>query len=214
MLKRILVLLAISVLPVTSQATLVDFTDISWQSAISGSTASLGGVSLSATDGNLTFNAGDNGGCVAGKTAGIHNLACAGDGIGVNNDEISEGLRGDQSITVTFDTAVDINNIYLLDLFGNESSGGFINYDIGEKAVINGMTYWSFGAVDNIGGFFTTNFSDNGITSILFEGYNDYFSDYALAAIDYDVSVVPLPGAVFLFGTALLGFMGFNRFNK
>ncbi|MEJ2142294.1 MAG: PEP-CTERM sorting domain-containing protein [Gammaproteobacteria bacterium] len=210
MLRRIFIVLAILILPITSQATLVDFTDRSWSIVEGSSAVTSGNVSLSSTGGLMTFNAWDNGGCLAGQA--MHGLSCDGDGIGIGNDEISEqgNTAVAQSITVSFGSAVNVNNIYLLDLFGYESgtsaSGSFL--DIGEKAVINGITYWSLG-INNPGGFFSTNFSGQGMSSIVFSGYDDFFSDYAIAAID--VSTVPLPGAIFLFGTALLGFMGFRR---
>ena len=49
------------------------------------------------------------------------------------------------------------------------------------------------------------------VTEIIFSGYADSFSDYALAGIDVELSPVPVPGAAILFGSALLGFFRFKR---
>ena len=91
---------------------------------------------------------------------------------------------------------LNISNIFLLDLFSSEQTG--------EIAIIDGIQYFG----DNLlpGGFYATGFTGQGISSIVFSGNFDSFSDYAIAGIE--VSAVPLPGAVVLFGTALLGFFG------
>lgn len=201
--KQILIILAFLVSPVVSQASLIDFTDASWQTAIDagdGYSATIGNVTIASTGGKLTFNAGDNGGCVAGQPG--NGLACAGDGIGIRDDEITQG--GYEKLTVSFLEPVDVTDIILLDLFGTERSG--------EIAVIDGGTYHALpGSNEFPGGYFATGFSGTGIMSLVLTGYKDCFSDYALAAIE--VSPVPIPGAVFLFSSALLGFMGFKRFS-
>ena len=201
MYKQISALLAALLFSASSHATLIDFTDSSWQTAIntgSSNTATIGDITLTANIGNLTFNAGDNGGCLAGQPT--NGLTCDGDGIGIYNDEITEG--GNQIITVDFAQAVNISNIFLLDLFASEQTG--------EIAIINGEQY----SGDNLlaGGFYATGFTGQGITQLIFSGNYDLFSDYAVAGIE--VAAVPLPGAVVLFGTALLGFFGVNAGRK
>lgn len=198
MFKQFSILLATLAFSISAQATLIDFTDQSWEAAISagsGTTATLGNVTLTAKSGSLTFNRSDNGGCVAGRPA--NGLTCDGDGIGINNDEITQG--GSQQITISFQQAVDITDIFLLDLFSSERTG--------EIAIIDGAQYSGSNLL--AGGFFETGFNGLGITSIVFSGNLDSFSDYAVAAIE--VSAVPLPGAAILFGSALLGFFGFKR---
>lgn len=195
MYKRIFLILTSLFFSVAAQAAYIDFTDRSWQTAInagSGTTATIDNVTLAASTGYLTFNAYDNAGCIAGQPD--NGLACFGDGIGIRDDEITQG--GFQQITVSFKEAVNITNIFLLDLFSNEKTG--------EIAVINGTQY----SGDNLlpGGFYATGFTGEGITSLVFSGNLDSFSDYAVAAIE--VSTVPLPGAFVLFGSALLGFFG------
>ena len=199
MYKQISVLLATLLFSVSSHATLIDFTDSSWQTAINGSnTATIGNVTLTASTGNLTFNAGDNAGCVAGQPT--NGLACAGDGIGIRDDEIASKYA--QQITIDFAQAVNISDIFLLDLFPKEGPNGEA-----EQARINGQQYFG----DNLlaGGFYATGFTGQGITQLIFSGDYDLFSDYAVAGIE--VSAVPIPGAAILFGSALLGFFGFKR---
>ena len=198
MFKRISILLAVFVVSMSAQATLIDFTDQSWEQAISagsGTTATIGNVTLATNTSSLTFNRADKGGCVAGQPA--NGLTCDGDGIGINNDEITQG--GSQQITISFQQAVNITDIFLLDLFSSERTG--------EIAMIDGVQYSGPNLL--AGGFFETGFNGLGITSILFSGNFDSFSDYAVAAVE--VSAVPLPGAAILFGSALLGFFGFKR---
>jgi hypothetical protein len=73
---------------------LVDFTDASKWSGANGQssfTASYGDVDVtaSATNGNLSFNANDKGGCVNGANQSVRDLSCNGDGLGIKNDEIT-----------------------------------------------------------------------------------------------------------------------------
>jgi len=203
MFKRISILFAAFIFSMSAQAVLIDFTDKSWN-IVDGNTTStmfidtIGDVTLSSTGGYMTFNAGDRAGCVNGQS--VSGLTCDGDGIGVwNDDEIHQG--GNQTITVNFENAVNISDILLLDLFSTEQTG--------EIAIIDGDAY--FGANLTAGGFYATGFTGEGITSLIFSGNLDSFSDYALAAIDVEISPVPLPGAAILFGSALLGFFGFKR---
>lgn len=218
MLKRLSILLAAFAFSASAQAVLVDFTDASWKTAINNGvtnsngdviSASIGNVTLSSTGGSLTFNAWDNGGCEDGQPD--NSLKCDGDGIGINNDEITELARTNyygqiaQSITISFAEAVDIANVFLLDLFGTEKTG--------EIAVIDGEDFHAVLNNKDIGGYFASGYSAEGITSIMLSGNLDCFSDYSLAAIDIEVpvSAVPIPGAAILFGSALLGFFGFKR---
>ncbi|MDH5369081.1 MAG: hypothetical protein OEW99_03595 [Gammaproteobacteria bacterium] len=203
MLKQFSIMFAAFIFTASAQATLVDFTDSSWQTAISvgsGNTATIGNITLTSTGGNLSFNgsSSEQAGCIAGQPG--NGLTCDGDGIGIQNDEITQ--YSNQSITIDFATAVNVSNIFLLDLFGTERTG--------EIAVINGDNSYQ-ALIDNsgIGGFYATGYSAAGISSIILSGNLDSFSDYALAAIE--VSPVPIPGAAILFGSALLGFFGFKR---
>ena len=205
MFKQISILLTTFTLSLSANATLIDFTDQSWQDAIDGNnltSVTLGNVTIESTGGYLTFNSssGERAGCMDGQPD--NGLTCLGDGLGVgssNPDEITQNST--QSITVSFADAVDVNDILLLDLFSSENTG--------ERAVINGTQYFGDNILD--GGFYATGFTGTNIFSLMFTGNIDSFSDYALAGIDVELSPVPVPGAAILFGSALLGFFGFKR---
>lgn len=214
MFKRISILLAAFVFSASAQATLIDFTESdNWASA-QGTYSSYNvidsiGVTISSGSNSigeyLTFNANDNYGCTSGTADNF--LTCDGDGIGIKDDEIQ--INGSQEVIVTFDNAVDISNIFLLDLFINDNG----NTGNNEKAVmtIDGVDYIFDAAFEGNGGFLNTGFALLNVTQIIFSGYDDLFSDYALAGIEVELSPVPVPGAAILFGSALLGFFGFKR---
>ncbi len=197
--KQLLAGLTLSAVSISANALLIDFTDKDWATNNPA-------ITVTASPTTLTFNAGDRGGCVNGQ--GTHGLTCDGDGLGVSGvdrDEITQSGSGTfQSITIEFDSVVNVNNVYLLDLFAKERNG--------EIAVIGGT---KIHATDdgsfNVGGYWDTGFSAQGITSLTFTGNYDTFSDYAIAGID--VSPVPLPGSLVLLGSALMGF-GFYRRKK
>ncbi len=187
--KQLLVGLALSIVGVSANALLLDFTDENWETSYPG-------ITVTAVPDDLTFNGGDNGGCLAGQA--FHGLSCDGDGLGVKNDEITEtgSTSVNQSITIEFASAMNVSNVYLLDLFANEGSG--------EVAVIAGTLFHSVeDGSYNVGGYWDTGFSAQGITSLTFTGNADNFSDYAIAAIE--VNPVPLPGSLVLLGSVLMG---------
>lgn len=194
---------------------MVDFTGDTW-SGVDGTNDHSNGtdITLSSVGGNMTFNSSDGAfGC--GNTNKLNiisttGLDCSGDGIGISDDEISQG--GSQSLTVTFDDGpVNIHAIHLLDLFAGESTG--------EIAVIK-WTAESYEAhalpgLFNEGGYWEVNFplvgglEMAGINSFVLSGLDDGFSDYALARIEF--SAVPIPSAFWMFGTALIGFVAMSR---
>jgi len=106
-------------------ATTVDFTDEAWIGVNNDTSYSaIGtGITLSSNGIDMTFNGGgDAQGCAS--ASGTTGLVCDGDGIGIGNDEITEG--GHQILTVTFDNGpVNVHAIHLLDLFSpaTESTG-------------------------------------------------------------------------------------------
>lgn len=203
--SRVLLTTIIMGFAVATQALVIDFTDNQWKSAISGNSANIGDITLTANAGNLTFNANDNSGCVAGISA--HGLACDGDGIGINDDEITQG--GVQSITITFASAVDILNIDVLDLFGNERTGETaLIMEAGGVATPIKPPSGNGGVA---GGYWETGFNMMGITELVLFSPDDGFSDYALARLDYQAASVPEPGPLALLGLGLFGIATLRR---
>jgi hypothetical protein len=199
--KLITLLVPLFLFPLVSSsvhAGIIDFTSDDW-SGVGQNTMSeftVGDIKLSSSVGNLTFNDLDSGGCTA---AGVAGLACIGDGIGISNDEISQG--GVQILTISFlGGPVDILDVHLLDLFAAENSG--------EIAIINGTTSAASGSAANTaGGYWETGLGFMGVTSISLSSPDDGFSDYSLARISYKV---PEPTVIALFAVGLLG-LGFAR---
>jgi hypothetical protein len=183
---------------------LVDFTDGSKWSAANGQssfTATYGDVDVtaSATGGNLSFNGGnDKNGCISGLNQSVHNLVCDGDGLGINNDEITEG--GFQKITIMFSKAVSLNDIELLDLFNNSNEV--------ENALVrlNGGIFGTHVSNNLTGGYHRTLETGSDITMVVLKSADDNHSDYALARISFTLSQistfsttgVPAPPAILL----------------
>ncbi|WP_025897456.1 hypothetical protein [Sneathiella glossodoripedis] len=214
-------LLSIGLMSTTASAsTILDFTSTAVRDAIlaptSGEVAFAGTTAtVSATGGSLTWTGQDGSSCASPP------LACQLDGIGVRDDEVSGGTQ--ESIIISFANAVTLNAVYFLDLFTAANGDGQ------ERAEFS----WSGGTSGNGSGFALsdpteTPTGDSGylmfllpninVTQIVFTapgispGDNLGRNDYAVAA----VSVVPLPAALPLYGTALavLGFMGWRRKRK
>ena len=154
-------------------------------------------VTLTATGGNLTFNV--PGSC---GTAGF--LACDGDGIGINDDEISGVLSAGESLLVEFSHAVSVYTVSLLDLFARDLDNeiAIMQFD-GSTS-----TFAAAGiAPDDHVGFLQVTPNIGTVTSILFTA-PDATSDFALAALEINVDVisqqVPEPMTASLFGLGLL----------
>lgn len=95
-------------------------------------------------------------------------------------------------------------------IFGNGTSNGVTTLidaqnNVGPIINLQPYLYWS-GSEQNAGLSWDFNFRD---------GFQEYRSKsnqiYAWAVRDGDVAAVPLPGAIWLFGSSLIGLLGFKR---
>jgi len=156
----------------TAFALTFDFTDGSWDAAqgLSAYTAHPSNIDLFASGGSLTVN------YPGGPSADNTNLPHHGiDGLGINNDEITQG--GTQQLTVAFSTPVTLDYVHITDLFLNEGPAG--QPEVGEYSLNRGA-FTSFASVGGTNGALTLNITQSGITSILFRSSNDSWSDYAV----------------------------------
>lgn len=175
---------------------------------------------LIASPRNLTTNEGmgEIGGCQAANSNVGAGLSCGGDGIGVGNDEISRIASG-EVLTLTFESsAVNVNSISFLDLFieNNDGSGElakFKFYDVVGDLITSESALALYNPGVN-GGFkdWVANPAVLNVKSIQFWAPNDGVTDFALAAIN--VTAVPLPAAILLFASAILGLFGIGRVKK
>ena len=208
----------------SASAFFVDFTDPIW---IDGSSDPFGtrtrvvnGVEVKITAfkangdlGKLTFTSWDGGACPANS-----GLLCGNDGAGIGDDEVSFGVGGKtdvERLLVTFSRPVDVRGLHFLDLyrpnFAPDSSAAEV-----AQWQINGN-----GTGDSVAGDqMTTAIGGYRFASVFYEDLDqiEFFaddagsitsppnSDFSLAAI----GVVPLPGAAWLFGSALFILAGFN----
>lgn len=202
---------------INTQAYVIDFTEAAWGSAISGSTAtrSFGDldVTVSGAPGDLSFNDSfyERRGCRAADA----DLACAGDGLGVIGSENQDEVDFGEFITVSFSEAINVTDVYLLDLFFSDEG----NLDETETAVISdGETPSLAFAQDEYkvnGGFLATGYTAQGVTTLVFTSLFS-FADFAVAGLEIQSSdvQVPLPGSLILFGSGLLCLGAMKRRKK
>ncbi len=212
-----------------AMASYLDFTDnstiLSLTEITNGYEGSVDGVSftLTAARPGVNFNQGYDGSLNTGCQSAGGPLECDGDGAGIGNDEIT-GLTpiSGQIMTLEFETAVYISSLDFLDLYlnadsrlggeqamvtidgttpsylvnatGTSGDGGYANLDLlalGGPVLGQTIEFTSF-----LGG----------------QLQDDRDNDYAFAGIS--VSAVPIPAAAWLFGTALIGLVGFSKRKK
>ncbi len=143
----------------------------------------------------------------------LSGLTCDFDGIGIKDDETTGAI---EQIIITFSDVVELTSAYFLDLFAGEQasvSNGLETIYINSSNA-NSIGYQQSSTDSNI-------FEGLGLggTQFIFSALNLYgddgTNDYALAGLDVNYAPgnpdVPLPAAFWLFGSALLGFMGFSR---
>lgn len=183
----------------SASAAVIDFT------ASSSTSGSIGGIGWS-----LTPSAGDTITFVDTDAPGaIGGLAGANDGVGLNNDEITEGS---EYLTVTFSRKVRLTSFFTLDLFKTGSDDGdpesALLFVGGSPA---GSPVASLAATEVYapGGF--------GFSSASVNLFGDTFTfaassgndgigqgDFALAGVE--IAPIPVPAAGLMLGAGLLGF--------
>ena len=213
---------------VAAQAALIDFTDPSTY-ALSGSTGS--GTSV---DGSVSFKLAASGGTITNSEIADYSqdrvapLKGSVDGLGIyggktDNRSRDEITFGNESLTISFERAVNISRLFFLDLFGTIPGGMATETDenvtvtsnTGQTANFRAQTLNQDGTVGF--GDFATNLTGTSFTFIAGDE-NDAFSlpDFAMAGLDVSeigVSEVPLPAGILLLGGALGG-LGLARRKK
>ena len=187
------------------QASVLDFTETSFI----GTAGSVAGTTYSiSSNGTLNWSQSQDGSTCVG-------LACIRDGLGVGDDEIT---IGGEYIRIDFGQTVRVTGFTFLDLFSNQSGTSR------ERAIVtygSGSIFFDSLLSETPGGDsgFLSAYGLDIVTNFLIltaGGSNDGLGrdDYALAAIE--VSAVPLPPALIMFGAALggIGFLGFKRDRK
>jgi hypothetical protein len=170
------------------------------------------GFTLTSTDGLVNFNESYDGSANTGCQSGGGPLMCDSDGAGIGNDEITGLTVGSgQTLSLVFDTEVYISSFDFLDLYvGTGTERATVTIDGGTSDSVDANLFGTSGD----GGYAHLDLLSIG-TTIEFTApsgmafRDDGTNDYAFAAIT--VSAVPIPATAWLFGTALLGFIGFSR---
>jgi len=208
-------------------AAYLDFTDdntvLSLSPILDGFGGSIDGIgfTLTSMDGAVNFNEAYDGSLDSPCQGFGGPLMCDNDGVGIGNDEITGlSISSGQTLSLVFDTEVYISSFDFLDLYLNpDPQKG------GEQASISidGVIYTvDATGVSGDGGYANLDLLSLGgpilgqtIEFTAFLGdllQDDRDNDYAFAAIS--VSAVPIPAAAWLFGTALVGLIGFSKRRK
>ncbi len=185
-----------------ANAATLDFTE----AAFIGTNGSVAGTTYSITsNGALNwFESQDGSTCVG--------LACVRDGLGVGDDEIT---IGGEYVRIDFGQMVRVTGFAFLDLFssfnGNNRERAVVTYGSGSMFFDSLLSETPSGD----SGFLAAYGLDIVTDYLIFTagGTNDNFGqdDYALAAVN--VSAVPLPPALIMFGAAMggIGFLARKR---
>ena len=205
--KGLTVAAAVLFTSAAAHAAIIDFT-------VPGATTSgsiLGvGWTLSSTDGPITFTPQDGSTCAV--------LNCSGDGAGISDDEVSSATTtSGEVLKLTFNAPIQVTGLYFLDLYTSD-----LDSTDREQARV-GTDGTNFPLVFTAS-LSETPASDSGFlaatgivpivlgagesiffTAFSVPGFNDDLgvNDFALAGVV--VEAIPIPPALFLFGTALVG---------
>ena len=202
------------------QASTIDLTDNgSYTAGASSASGTVDSVNWTITPlpvgSTLTYTAFDGSGGVGVMPGG---LAYENDGIGVysygvrggcdNKGDIDEISYSCESVTLTFDTAVTVDSIQVLDLFGSETVLVYNDLNV----LVGTITAQSAAGNNFYDGYSTGTLSGGATTSLTFVAgpLNDSLNtaglpDFALAAITLAPIPVPAAGLLLLGGLGALG---------
>ena len=210
----------------SAAAAYLDFTDNLTIGSLSQSGNVFSGVvdgvafTLTSDLGSVKFNESYDGSLNTGCQSGGGPLKCDRDGAGINNDEVTGLSPGPgQTLILEFATEVLISSFDFLDLYlnpdGRRGEQATVDIDGNIETIGAGQTSGQGGYANldllALGGPVlgkTIRFSANPDSDF----WDDHDNDYAFAGVE--VSAVPVPAAVWLFGTALIGLLGFSKPKK
>lgn len=221
--------MGLSVAP--ANAVLVDFTTtaggIDWLGLPTSTTTTnfigggIGNVTITSLSGGFLFADSVS----VSPPCGDAPLACNHDGVGITDDEISfanGGIGSGEVLEVTFENAVDIFDIGVLDLFVPDVGGGAP--EVAQFQAITGSpgangTITGTQVANGINpGFATKAVTLENLTKISFFTSTTTNSDFALAFLNVELTQgnippIPVPAALPLFagGLGLLGLLGWRR---
>jgi hypothetical protein len=197
----------------------IDFTDSGTGGAWDGANGQLSflatvGVvdaTLTAAPAGATLTTNNSSSEINGCTSAGAGFACGGDGIGINNDEVTGGTT--QKLTLTLSTApsisLNLNSISFLDLFIESTGAEKVDFEVFTSSGSN--TYQATANTSGNGGYFNWVASSaiEGVEKIVFSSPGNAANDFALASVN--LTTVPLPAAAWLFGSALIGLVAVSR---
>lgn len=186
----------------TAFALSINFTDGSWDGAQGQNsfTTHLSGVHLYAAPSQTARLTVNYTGGPSGDNSGM-------DGLGINDDEITQG--GTEQLRINFSSPVTLNSVYITDLFKYEGSNG--EPEVGLYSLNGGASFASFTSVGAYNGALTLNIFQSGISSIIFKSGLDRWSDFSVKGLTYQAQSVPEPSTLLLLGAGLVGLAAWKR---